>query len=103
MTARSLVRSTTRRRPSRSKPSRNSRKRKRRLKRSVPRSHARQSVHHFPAFWVFVRLISANICPAAARLFLQSLDPIYVNFGLPQQDAGQVHAGQTVRITTENL
>jgi membrane fusion protein, multidrug efflux system len=34
---------------------------------------------------------------------LQSLDPIYVNFGLPQQDAGQVHAGQTVRITTENL
>jgi len=34
---------------------------------------------------------------------LQSLDPIYVNFGLPQQDAGQVHVGQTVRITTENL
>src|SRR5437773_9171799 len=34
---------------------------------------------------------------------LQSLDPIYVNFGVPQQDAGQVLAGRTVRITTENL
>ena len=34
---------------------------------------------------------------------LQSLDPTYVNFGVPQQDAGQVRVGQTVRITTENL
>jgi membrane fusion protein, multidrug efflux system len=34
---------------------------------------------------------------------LQSLDPVYVNFGLPQQDAGQVRVGQTVRITMENL
>ena len=32
---------------------------------------------------------------------LQSLDPTYVNFGVPQQDAGQVRVGQTVRITTE--
>jgi membrane fusion protein (multidrug efflux system) len=34
---------------------------------------------------------------------LQSQDPIYVNFGVPQQDAGQVRVGQTVRITTEDL
>jgi len=34
---------------------------------------------------------------------LQSLDPTYVNFGLPQQDAGQVRAGQTVRIATEDV
>ena len=34
---------------------------------------------------------------------LQSLDPIYVNFGLPQQDAGQVRVGQPVRITAENV
>src|SRR5262249_44221409 len=34
---------------------------------------------------------------------LQSLDPIYVNFGVPQQAIGQVHAGRTVRVTTENL
>ena len=32
---------------------------------------------------------------------LQSLDPTYVNFGVPQQDAAQVRVGQTVRITTE--
>src|SRR5262245_51005795 len=31
---------------------------------------------------------------------LQSLDPIYVNFGVPQQDASQVRVGRDVRITT---
>ena len=30
---------------------------------------------------------------------LQSLDPIYVNFGVPQQQAGQVRVGRQVRIT----
>lgn len=30
---------------------------------------------------------------------LQSLDPIYVNFGVPQQQAVDVRSGQTVRIT----
>jgi membrane fusion protein (multidrug efflux system) len=34
---------------------------------------------------------------------LQSLDPIYVNFGVPQQDVGQVRVGTTVRITTDDL
>jgi len=34
---------------------------------------------------------------------LQSLHPIYVNFGVPQQEAGQVRAGRKVRITTEDL
>src|SRR5438034_10178797 len=34
---------------------------------------------------------------------LQSLDPIYVNFGVPQQDAGQVRVGRNVRITTGAL
>jgi membrane fusion protein (multidrug efflux system) len=33
---------------------------------------------------------------------LQSFDPIYVNFGVPQQDAGQVEVGRTVRVTTED-
>jgi len=33
---------------------------------------------------------------------LQSLDPTYVNFGVPQQDAGEVRIGQTVRIKTED-
>jgi membrane fusion protein (multidrug efflux system) len=33
---------------------------------------------------------------------LQSLDPIYVNFGVPQQDAGQTPIGRSVRISTED-
>jgi membrane fusion protein (multidrug efflux system) len=31
---------------------------------------------------------------------LQSLDPIYANFGVPQQDAAQAQVGRTVRVTT---
>jgi membrane fusion protein (multidrug efflux system) len=34
---------------------------------------------------------------------LQSLNPIYVNVGVPQQAIGQVRVGRSVRITTENL
>ena len=34
---------------------------------------------------------------------LQSLDPIYVNFWLPQQHLGQIGAGQSVRIFADGL
>jgi membrane fusion protein (multidrug efflux system) len=34
---------------------------------------------------------------------LQSLDPIYVNIGIPQQDAPQVKIGRTLRITSDEL
>ena len=34
---------------------------------------------------------------------LQSRDPIYVNFGVPQQDAGQLRVGRRVRITADDL
>ncbi|MBZ5616704.1 MAG: efflux RND transporter periplasmic adaptor subunit [Acidobacteriia bacterium] len=34
---------------------------------------------------------------------LQSLNPIYVDFGVPQQDAGQVRVGRTLRVTSEDL
>ena len=34
---------------------------------------------------------------------LQSLHPIYVNFGVPQQEAGHVRSGRTVRVTTDDL
>ena len=33
---------------------------------------------------------------------LQSLNPIYVNFGVPQQAIGQVRPGRSVLVTTEN-
>jgi membrane fusion protein (multidrug efflux system) len=42
------------------------------------------------------------LSPGDAVVPLQSLDPIYVNFGLPQQDSGQVVIGRNVRITSEN-
>jgi membrane fusion protein, multidrug efflux system len=34
---------------------------------------------------------------------LQSLNPIYVNFGVPQQAVGQIHVGRTLRVTTEDV
>jgi membrane fusion protein, multidrug efflux system len=34
---------------------------------------------------------------------LQSLDPIYVNFGVPQQEAGQLKAGRRVRLSADSL
>jgi membrane fusion protein (multidrug efflux system) len=34
---------------------------------------------------------------------LQSLNPIYVNFGVPQQDAGQVRVGHRVQMTTGDV
>jgi membrane fusion protein (multidrug efflux system) len=34
---------------------------------------------------------------------LQALDPIYVNFGVPQQEAGQVRVGRNVRVTAGDL
>lgn len=33
----------------------------------------------------------------------QSLNPIYVNVGVPQQAAAQVHVGRNLRVTTEDL
>ncbi len=34
---------------------------------------------------------------------LQKLDPIYVNFGVPQQSAQQVRGGRTLRVTSDDL
>lgn len=38
-----------------------------------------------------------------AIVVLQSLDPIYVDFGVPQQSAGQVRVGSGLHVTSENL
>ena len=37
----------------------------------------------------------------AAVVTLQSLDPIYVNFGVPQQTAGQIRVGRSVGVQTD--
>src|SRR5262245_18467590 len=39
----------------------------------------------------------------AAVVPLQSVDPIYVNFGVPQQDARQVRVGNSLRVTTDDV
>jgi membrane fusion protein (multidrug efflux system) len=38
-----------------------------------------------------------------AIVSLQSLDPIYVNFGVPQQDTAHVRVGRRVRVTAGNV
>jgi membrane fusion protein (multidrug efflux system) len=38
-----------------------------------------------------------------ALVTLQSLNPIYVNFGVPQQAVGQMKSGRSVRITSDGL
>jgi membrane fusion protein, multidrug efflux system len=38
-----------------------------------------------------------------AIVSLQALNPIYVNFGVPQQTAGQVPVGRALRVTKEDL
>jgi len=38
-----------------------------------------------------------------ALVTLQSLNPIYVNFGVPQQALAQVRVGRSVRVTVENF
>jgi membrane fusion protein, multidrug efflux system len=35
-------------------------------------------------------------------VMLQSLNPIYVNFGVPQQSVGQIRVGRSLRITTND-
>jgi membrane fusion protein (multidrug efflux system) len=41
--------------------------------------------------------------PGAAIVPLQSLDPIYVEFNLPQQNLGQLAVGKKLRIHTEDM
>ncbi len=43
------------------------------------------------------------LSPGSAVVPLQSLDPIYVNFGVPQQDASRVGVDRAVRITTDEV
>jgi membrane fusion protein (multidrug efflux system) len=42
------------------------------------------------------------LSPGQPVVSLQSLDPIYVNFSVPQQEAGKVALGRSVRVTLED-
>jgi membrane fusion protein, multidrug efflux system len=52
-----------------------------------------------------IRQISLGQYLAAGQAIvsLQSLNPIYVNFGVPQQDTGKVGVGRSLRITANDL
>jgi membrane fusion protein (multidrug efflux system) len=43
------------------------------------------------------------LAAGAPVVSLQSLNPIYVNFGIPQQDAPRIGVGRTLRVTSDNL
>ncbi|MGH7338834.1 MAG: efflux RND transporter periplasmic adaptor subunit, partial [Myxococcota bacterium] len=43
------------------------------------------------------------LSPGSAVVALQALDPIYVNFGVPQQEASDVQVGRAVRITHDEV
>jgi len=43
------------------------------------------------------------LAPGDPIVPLQALQPIYVNFGVPQQELGNVRAGRTVRVTVAEL
>jgi len=52
-----------------------------------------------------IRQVSLGQYLAAGQAIvsLQTLSPIYVNFGVPQQDAGKMVAGHVVRVTNTDL
>lgn len=52
-----------------------------------------------------IRQVSLGQYLAAGQAIvaLQSLDPIYVNFGVPQQDTGKVTPGHVLRVTSNDL
>jgi len=52
-----------------------------------------------------IRQVSLGQYLAAGQAIvsLQTLSPIYVNFGVPQQDAGKVIAGHVLRVTNNDL
>ena len=43
------------------------------------------------------------LAPGDPIVLLQSLNPIYVDFGVPQQEAGEIRIGRRVRVTTDDL
>jgi membrane fusion protein (multidrug efflux system) len=43
------------------------------------------------------------LSPGDALVTLQSLNPIYVNFGVPQQTIGQLRGGRQVRVTADHM
>lgn len=66
---------------------------------------ARKTIHAPFSGLLGIRQVSLGQYLAAGQAIvsLQSLNPIYVNFGLPQQDTPKVSSGRMVRVTNSEL
>jgi membrane fusion protein (multidrug efflux system) len=66
---------------------------------------ARKTIHASFSGLLGIRQVSLGQYLAAGQAIvsLQSLSPIYVNFGVPQQDTPKVVAGRVVRVTNSDL
>jgi membrane fusion protein, multidrug efflux system len=66
---------------------------------------ARKTIHAPFAGLLGIRQVSLGQYLAAGQAIvaLQSLDPIYVNFGVPQQNTAQMTLGRTLRVTEADL
>ncbi len=66
---------------------------------------ARKTIHAPFSGILGIRQISLGQYLAAGQsiVSLQSLNPIYVNFGVPQQDAPMMGIGRSLRVTTADL
>ncbi len=66
---------------------------------------ARKTIHAPFSGVLGIRQVSLGQYLAAGQAIvsLQTLSPIYVNFGVPQQDAGKVIPGHVVRVTNNDL
>lgn len=66
---------------------------------------ARKTIHAPFTGLLGIRQVSLGQYLAAGQAIvsLQSVDPIYVNFGVPQQDATQMSPGRVLRVTNGDL
>ena len=66
---------------------------------------ARKTIHAPFTGVLGIRQVSLGQYLAAGQAIvsLQSVDPIYVNFGVPQQQTGQMRPGRVVRVTNGDL
>jgi len=66
---------------------------------------ARKTIHAPFSGLLGIRQVSLGqyLAPGQAIVALQSLSPIYVNFGVPQQDTPKVIPGHVLRVTNNDL
>ncbi len=66
---------------------------------------ARKTIHAPFSGVLGIRQISLGqyLASGQAIVSLQSLNPIYVNFGVPQEDTAKMSLGRSIRVTNEDL